>query len=253
LLAQGDEVDIGELGTVIAEDVVIAGSLLSLANSALYGRYSGVASVRQAIARIGVHKTRNVLLGLTVSKWFNSVRIPAPWSSVRFNAHSLASATLTDLIAQSVPCENREWAFMAGLLHDIGLPLFAVGLPEQFRTIAMQNGNDVQMIERERELLGFTHFDLGAELLARWNCPPVVKEAARFCERTEFEYEQPQKLGTVVKTASLLADSNGISIFDSGDENNLTADLLDALEIQAPVEFLATFKTEYNGLQACAA
>jgi putative nucleotidyltransferase with HDIG domain len=253
LLAKGDDASVGDLGVVIEEDVVITGSVLSIANSALYSRHSRVASLRQAIARLGIHKTRNVLLGLTVSRWCNAVRVPGPWSSTRFNAHSLAVATLSDLIVQNVPSGNPEWAFVAGLLHDIGLPLIAVGLPEQFRAITMQPGDDLQIVERERELLGFTHFDLGAELLARWNCPPVVQEAAWFCERTEVPYEQPLNLGAAVKTASLLADANGVSMFDSSEDASLTAELLDSLQIPAPVDFLAKFRMEYNGLQASAA
>lgn len=252
LLSQGDEVSVGELGAIVEEDVVMTASLLSIANSALYGRNSKVASVRQAIARIGVQKTRNVLLGLNVSRWFHAVRVPPPWSSVRFNAHSLAAATMSNLVAQRVPSENPEWAFMAGLLHDIGLPLIAVGLPEQFKAIVAQPGDDAQLIKRERELLGFTHFDLGAEMLARWNCPPMVQEVARFCECTEFQYD-PLGLGAAVKAGSLLADANGISIFESQADDIRAIDLLDALEIPAPDQFIATFKTEYNELQACAA
>jgi HD-like signal output (HDOD) protein len=253
LLAQGDDVSIADLGVVIEEDAVMAGSLLSIANSALYGRNSSVASIRHAIARLGVNKTRNVLLGLSVSQCFNAMRAPEPWSSIRFNDHSLAVAILSDLIVQNVPSGNPEWAFMAGLLHDIGLPLIAVGLPEQFRAITMYGDNDLQVVERERELLGFTHFDLGAELLARWNCPSMVQEAVRFCECTEFPHEQPLSLGAAVKTASLLADAKGICIFDSSKHNSLTTELLDALDIPAPTEFIAAFTMEYNGVQACAA
>lgn len=252
LLSQGDDVSISELGAVIEEDAVITGSLLSIANSVLYSRNGSAASVRRAIARLGVNKTRNVLLGLTVSKCFNSVRILGPWSLTRFNEHSLAVATLSDLIVQSVPSVNAEWAFMAGMLHDIGLPLIAVGLPEEFRTITSHAGSDSEVIEREREVLGFTHFDLGAELLARWNCPPMVQEAVWFCESAQFPNEQPPKLGAIVKTASLLADANGISTFDAGEDNSQTSELLGALEIPSPVEFIAKFKMEFNQLQACA-
>jgi len=253
LLSQGEDVSLGDLSTIIEEDVVIAGSLLSIANSALYSRNSRVASVRPAINRLGFRKTRNVLLGLMVSKCFSSVRVPGPWSSIRFNAHSLAVATLSDLIAQSVPSSNTEWAFMTGLLHDIGLPLIAVGLPEQFREITMQAGSDADIVDREREVLGFTRFELGADVLTRWNCPPIVQEAARFCDSTEVPSERPLSLGGVVKTASILADASGISIFGSSEDSSLATQLLDALEIPAPLDFIAKFKAEYTSVQACAA
>jgi putative nucleotidyltransferase with HDIG domain len=253
LLARGDDVSVGDLSVVIEEDVIITGSVLSIANSAAFSRNSRVSSVRRAIAQIGIHKTRNVLLGLTISRWGNAVRVPGPWSSARFNAHALAVATLSDLIVQSVESKSSEWAFVAGLLHDIGLPLIAVGLPEQFRAIASEASTDLQIVEWEREMLGFTHFDLGAEMLARWNCPPVVQEATRFCERAEFPYDPPLNLGAAVKTASLLADANGISMFDASEDDGVTAALLESLQIPAPMEFIAKFKMEYSGMQACAA
>jgi HD-like signal output (HDOD) protein len=181
---------------------------------------------------------------------FYASHAPEPWSSIRFNAHALAVATLSDLIARNVPSGNGEWAFVAGLLHEIGLPLIAIGLPEQYRAITMNASSDEQIIEREREVLGFTHFDLGTELLDRWNCPLVVQEAIRFCERTEFTYEQPLELGAVVKSANLLAEANGISIFDSSEDIGLATELLGVLKIPAPVEFIATFRMEYGTLHA---
>ncbi len=253
LLAQGDEVSVKDLSSVIEEDVVITGSLLSIANSALYCGNSRVASVRPAIVRLGLRKTRNVLLGLTVGKCFASVRAPGPWSSIRFNSHSLAVATLSDLIVQSVPSENAEWAFMAGLLHDIGLPLIAVGLPEQYRALAAQADNEANIVERERETLGFTHFDLGADLLVRWNCPPIVQEAIRFGDSLDIPIEQPLKLGAVVKSASQVAEASGISLFDSCEDIGLTAQLVEALGVRAPQDFIAKFQAEYGNVQACAA
>jgi HD-like signal output (HDOD) protein len=253
LFSRGDDMAVGELASVIEQDVVVAGSMLSIANSALYGRFSTVSSVRQAIARLGVHKTRNVLVALSVTKSFHALRIPGPWSSIRFNAHSLATAAMSELIVQNVPSEHPEWAFMAGLLHEVGLLVIAAGLPEQFQAIAPRAGGDFQLIEREEELLGFNHCDLGAEMLARWNCPPVVQDAARFCEREGYPFEQPLQLGAVVKTASLLADAHGISIFQLNREQAWTAELLDALQVGTPVEFVAAFEMEYNGLQSCAA
>ena len=141
---------------------------------------------------------------------------------------------------------------MAGLLHDIGLPLLAVGLPQEFRIITANATNDAEIVERERELLGFTHFDVGAELLARWNCPRMVQEAVWSCESTEAAHEHPPKLGAIVKTASLLADANGITTFETGEDSERTIELLDALAVPAPVDFIEKFKREFSALQTAA-
>ena len=98
LFAKGDEIAVAELAGVVEQDVVIAGHLVSIANSALYSRSGTVCSVRHAITRLGIHKTRNALLGLSASRPFQNVRLPRSWSSGRFNSHSLAAAIWGDLL-----------------------------------------------------------------------------------------------------------------------------------------------------------
>lgn len=252
LLAKGDDVSVGDLGRVVQQDVVMAGQLVSIANSALYSRASAVFSVRHAIARIGINKTRNALLGLSVSRSFSKVRFPKNWSPERFNAHSLATAILSDLLTEKVQTDNAEWAFLAGLLHDVGLLLIATGLPD--RSLAFADvESDYQLAESERELLGFTHFEVGADLLGRWYCPPVVQDASIFCQRNAFEIRSPQSLGMIVKTASLLADANGMSVFGRSHTSTLAPELLDALSIQAPTAFMEEFRLEYSGFNTCVA
>jgi HD-like signal output (HDOD) protein len=253
LLAKRDDVSIGELAISIEQDVVIAGTVLSMANSAFYGRSVKVASVRQAVARLGANKTRNVLLGLSVTRAFKSVLAPTPWSSSRFNSHSLATAILSDLIARKIPALDAEWTFIAGLMHDIGLLLIASALPQEFKTIVANAESDVQLVEQEQALLGFSHFELSAELIARWNFPATVQDAARFCQCMAFEFSPPLQLGAIVKTASLLADSHKFSIFDFSEENSITSELLEALALDEPIKFIAEFESDYRALQLCAA
>ena len=105
---------------------------------------------------------------------------------------------------------------------------------------------------REQALLGFTHFDLGAEMISRWNCPPAVQNAARFCQQASVNLETPLALGAVVKSATLIADSQRISNFIPCPPD-ITCELLEALAIRVPVQFFAEFRAEYNDLQSCAA
>jgi hypothetical protein len=98
LFAKGDEISVAELAGVVEQDVVIAGHLVSIANSALYSRAGSVCCVRRAIARLGIHKTRNALPGLSVSRPFRNIRFPRNWSSARFNSHSLAGGDRLSLV-----------------------------------------------------------------------------------------------------------------------------------------------------------
>jgi HD-like signal output (HDOD) protein len=247
--AEGDEVSVAKLAAVIEQDVSITGNLIAIANSVLYGRTGSVCSLRQAIARIGIQKTRNALLGFSVVRSFRTVKFPRSWSLARFNQHSLATAVISDLLVQKMKAKNPEWAFLAGLLHDLGLLLIATGLPDDVQPIS-EAQNDYQLVERERQLLGFTHFEVGASLMARWRCPAIVQEASLFCQTNTFEYQDPLSLGMVVKTASLLADASGFSIFGprTDDDLGFGPDLLDVLRVQKPAKFVDDFQAEYGGL-----
>jgi HD-like signal output (HDOD) protein len=252
LFAKGDEISVAELAGVVEQDVVIAGHLVSIANSAVYSRTSSVCSVRHAIARLGISKTRNALLGLSVSRPFRNIRLPRSWSSARFNSHSLAAAIWGDLLVQKIPVENAEWAFLTGLLHDVGLFAIATAFPEQSLEMA-DAGSDYQLAAWERQLLGFTHFEIGADVLKRWNCPAVVQDASVFCQSNAFELGNPMSLGMVVKTASLLADANGMSTFGSNHDPALAPDLLGALSLQNQAAFIEAFQTEYSCFHSCVA
>ncbi len=253
LMTQGDDVSIPQLARAVEQDVVIAGSIVSVANSVMYMRSGRVSSIKLAIARLGIPKTRNMLLGLSVTRAFRRVRVTGPWSVQRFNAHSLATAILADLLARTVRGDDAEWAFMAGLLHESGLLLLASALPQQFKEILAASANDIDLIAQERSVLGFTHFDLGADLIALWNFPAAVQEAARFCQAPAFEFKIPMSLGPVVKSASLLADAHRISIFDWNHPHEITEELLEALNVPSHGDFLSAFENGYQELQSASA
>lgn len=248
LFSQGDDLSVAQLAGGVEQDVVIAGTILGIANSAAYGGSKAISSLRQAIARIGLNKTRNVLLGLSVTRSFKKMPLPDGWSLTRFNRHSLASAVLSDLIVRSQSSADPEWAFMAGLLHDVGLLVLACGLPAHFTALMTHRGGDLSLADRERATLGFTHFELGAEMLARWNCPAAVQDAALFSQRPGFEFTDPLPLGAVVKSATLLADAQSMALFNS-EQDRATEGLFEALRISAPAQFLAEFRSDFKELQ----
>src|SRR6266481_4601851 len=139
-----ENVSFGELAAIIETDAVLAGNLLRVVNSPLYGRIATINSVRHAVAILGSVKIRNLVLGLSVSRRWTGAHVPGRWNARLFNAHSLAVAVLSDLIALDMPVPYPEGAFTAGLLHDVGKLLIAIGMPAEFEAIwdFYQSGGD---------------------------------------------------------------------------------------------------------------
>src|SRR5437764_6641995 len=63
-----DDVSFGAMAGIIETDAVLAGNLLRVVNSPLYGRIAPINSVRHAVAIMGTTKIRNLWLVIGVSR-----------------------------------------------------------------------------------------------------------------------------------------------------------------------------------------
>ncbi len=167
-----------KMAELIESDAVLAGNVLRVVNSPLYGLRSTVNSVRHAISVLGLAQLRNIVLGLSVARLWSNVRGPAGWSVAHFNRHAVAVAQLSDLIAVELDIEYAEGAFTAGLLHDIGKLLIAVSFPSEYLDIDQLAGSDWRKeMAFEELILGFRHAELSAAALERWDLPAPIREA----------------------------------------------------------------------------
>ena len=127
--------EISEVASLIEKDTVLTAQVLRLANSALFGRQQPVVSARRAIPLIGVGMMRKFVLGSSISNLFSRSRTAPSFSMTRFNLHSVATATLAELLSDEIPTANANAVFIAGQLHDVGILLLAVNMPRQFEDV----------------------------------------------------------------------------------------------------------------------
>jgi HD-like signal output (HDOD) protein len=101
---------------------------------------------------------------------WKQVKAPPGWSMASFNLHSAGVAILADLLAQKLRIEYAEGAFAAGLFHDLGWLLVALGGPDEFKQIALLCRQGERWgAEYEVQVLGISHSELSAVGLAVWN------------------------------------------------------------------------------------
>ena len=181
-----DDVSFAKVADLIEKDTVMAGNILKLVNSALYGMRGTVNSVRRAVSLLGVNKVRNATLSMSVARMWKQVRTPYGWSMRDFNLRSAGAAILADLLAQNLSVDYAEGAFAAGLFHDLGELLVALGCPEEFKQISLLCRRGAKWAaEYELEVLGISHAALSADALAIWNLPKQIQDAVRFHETPE--------------------------------------------------------------------
>jgi len=244
-----EDVSFNKLGDLIEKDPVMAGKLLHLVNSALYARRGSINSVRHALSLLGINKLRNAVLGMSISRMWNQVKTPPSWSMARFNMHSSAVAILSDLLSQRLNVDYAEGAFVAGLLHDVGRLLIALGLTEEYdRILQMHEAGGKPLLDCEMETIGLTHPELSAEALAHWNLPEPIQNAVRHHHSPE---PGPIMLSRVLDAANQYVNSMNVSIFKKCIEYKDAA-LVESLglpigQVQA---ILIEFKAEYEAMSA---
>ena len=209
-----EDVSFLKIAEIIEKDTVLAGNVLRLVNSALYGRRATVSSVRHAVSLLGMNKLRNATLGMSVTRLWNQVRTPPGWSMAKFNLHSVATGMLADMLSQEALVDYPEGAFTAGLFHDLGRMLIAIGLPGEYEQVArLYLAGGGSRGECETAILEFTSAELSAEALAQWNLPQEIRTAVRYHNNPEMApSSEGITLSRVIKAADGYVNAIGHQI-----------------------------------------
>lgn len=167
------ETSIKELTALIEADQGIASKVLRIANSSFYGRPRKVSNVRQALMVLGFSELKNLVVAIAAKSIYKS----QDQQEMRLWEHSVGCAIGTTLLARSAAPEVREVAFVAGQMHDVGRVVMRMHHPGAYREAERRSGVGGD-VEYELKLFGFSHPDVGAVIMKRWNLPEALEEAA---------------------------------------------------------------------------
>lgn len=167
----------GQVAELVGEDPALAARVLKLVNSPLYPFRGKIDSVQRAVAMIGVRELRSLALAVAVPKLFEGFATPLI-TLEQFWRHSLCVALLSRGLAEAAQQRELDRYFTTGLLHDLGALILYSRRPQQAAEAAARSRAERKPLdEAEREVIGFSHADLGGELMRRWGLPDVIVAA----------------------------------------------------------------------------
>lgn len=121
-----EDVSTKKLSKIIQMDPVIAARVVQVANSSLYGDTKSD-SIQAALARIGIDGVRTIVMGVVLRDLFMPNTQPVIDTMTKFYEHSIRTGVICYALAKKLPGFNPDQAFMAGILHDIGVvPILVV-------------------------------------------------------------------------------------------------------------------------------
>lgn len=173
-LAQAEEASPAEVAEAISSDPALAARVLRFVNSPVAGGPRQVSSLNRAVCLLGMHGVQAIALSFSLVSSNGSSGCSA-FHYERFWSKSLARATASAAIAQSVQRSLAEEAFVAGLLARIGQLVLVGAIPERYERVLLKTSRDgLDLLVVEREALGVTHLELGAKLLEEWQLPASI-------------------------------------------------------------------------------
>ncbi|HYC77163.1 MAG TPA: HDOD domain-containing protein [Planctomycetota bacterium] len=167
----GADADLRRLVALLHRDPALAGNVLKVANSSLYAPREPIASLPQAVSRLGFETVRDIASAVAVK----SSAFAAPAGFRERVEQDWRRAVLTAQFAREIARSRRrnvESAFLSGLLHDVGRVL-------ALRALAASGDADVPAADVDA-VCDAVQTELGLALVAAWNLPPQIGEAVAF-------------------------------------------------------------------------
>lgn len=160
----------------VAMDQSLAAKTLRLANSSYFGANSKVVTLQQAVALLGIKNIKKLILMTTLANSFPTSRC-RNFDSRAFWRHSIATAICAELISRTLKMKH-DFAFTAGLLHDIGRLVLVTRFPKEYeQVIAHREQQDCYLLDAEQTVLGIDHVSVGLILAMQWEFSDAIQDA----------------------------------------------------------------------------
>ncbi|MGZ4959282.1 MAG: HDOD domain-containing protein [Methylomonas sp.] len=236
---------------VIENDAALTARLLKIVNSAYFGFPAQIGSIAKAISLVGTRELQNLVLATVIIERFSN--LPGQTFSVHdFWARNLRCALLSREFDAQLGKKYADSAFVCGLLHNIGKLLFYRRIPALAREVdlLLQSklpADAMNEVLIEQRVLGFDHFQAGAELCKFWQLPEVIVESIRL-------HALPDYISPYSDIAAIVRLSNCYARIDQCHDKdiiyhvNLSPEQISLVIDKTNDEFEAIFKIFYPPL-----
>jgi len=205
--------NVKNIAKLIEVDPVLAGRILKLANSAYYSRSTTpIKTLPVAITKIGLNMLVKLVYSLKLCTMFSVKKV---LEGEQFWKHAFAVAIFTQSITNhsKVSREEIDIAYLAGLMHDIGIIVFIYLIPDEYQNFLLEKKDDEGPIEMfERRTFGIDHAELGSRFIETWwGVDERISKAVRFHHSPFIGENNERTPEKIVHVSDGICNSQGIT------------------------------------------
>jgi HD-like signal output (HDOD) protein len=206
-----EDLDVQKVTDLLAQDKSLAAQCLQMANSPLYGHWQKIDSLRGAVVSLGFHRVSDIAMSCGVLNLLPKDHDGAGIDPVVFWEHSLGCALVSRHFARKISYPDPSKAYLAGLLHDLGIIVNLWVLPKEFsEAYKFARAQGIPLHEAEKNVLGFTHCESGRLLADKWELSAPLKEVVSMHHSIQ-DARDHAGLVALVEISDLLCRMSGLN------------------------------------------
>lgn len=238
---------IEEVALVANEDMSLASQMLKMANSPMYMGRTKVATIKEAVIRLGAQQVINIAIAASQAAAHESSHPALDKYMKALWQHSHGAALGARWLAHS--CGMRGVAdenYLAALLHDVGKLYLLKSIERLVNAGVISSMFDEELI---MEIFEVMHVEQGSRMMQHWNFPAMYCDVIK--NHHLEEWDTVNKMLAIVRFVNLACHRVGLGlkhepdlvlmatreaeVLDIGEFQ--VAELLDLLEETRDVEF----------------
>ena len=203
------------LNGLIGRDPALSARVLRVVNSAFYGLPQQLNSINRAISLLGLNAVKNIAIAASLAKLFKGGELTSSFAAKDLWTHSNVTAAAAKMIANSLKLGLADEAFLAGLMHDIGIMVEMQVEREKLIQCLNATGTDARgvpcndFLAFENEIFGATHQDFGSALCEKWKFPKSLVMVTGYHHRPMDLSFETRTLSAIVYVADRVAAEVG--------------------------------------------
>lgn len=205
-----------DLNKVISNDPALCSRILKVVNSSFYGLPGQIASINRAIVMLGLNAVKNIAIAASLAKLFRGGDLTPSFSAKTLWTHSVATAACAKVLADEMGFATTDEAFLAGLIHDIGIMVEMQYDRNKLIEVVQKLGTDskgvpaTDMLAGEESVFGANHQQFGAALCEKWKFPATLAMVTGHHHRPLEAPKESRTLPMIVYVADRLVAEMGV-------------------------------------------
>jgi HD-like signal output (HDOD) protein len=219
-----------DMHEIVRTDPALAAKILKVVNSAFYGLPSQIASLDRAILMLGLSAVKNIALAASLSRLFNADALSDQFGARDLWRHCVAVGVSARLLASAGRSAQTDEAFVAGLVHDMGLIVMQQLFPAKVKEAAERCFNQPQdFCACEEAVIGADHQAFGGALAAKWKFPPGLRYAIAYHHDPRALQPEFRRVASTIMLADTLCCQARYGFWISAQTQVVTDELLETV------------------------